>query len=73
MISLKKYLDSDQSDLPKIIQQDPRDVLPATIAAYRSALVEMGSCSTHACPALGNDLKRELGRLEIGLATVPNL
>jgi diguanylate cyclase (GGDEF)-like protein len=72
MISLKKYLDSDQSDLPKVIRQDPREVLPAAIKAYRTALVEMGSCSTDACPALGADLKRELGRLEAGLAEVVN-
>jgi diguanylate cyclase (GGDEF)-like protein len=32
----------------------------------------MGSCSTDACPALGEDLKRELGRLETGLAAVVN-
>jgi diguanylate cyclase (GGDEF)-like protein len=72
MISLKKYLDSDEPDLPEVIRQDPREVLPAAIKAYRSALVEMGSCSTDACPALGNDLKRELGRLEVGLAAVMN-
>jgi diguanylate cyclase (GGDEF)-like protein len=72
VISLKKYLDSDKSELPRVIHQDPREVLPAAIKAYRSALVEMGSCSTDACPALGNDLKRELGRLEIGLASVMN-
>ena len=72
MISLKKYLDSDQSNLPKATRQDPREVLPIAIKAYRSALVEMGSCSTSACPALGNDLKRELGRLEASLATVSN-
>ena len=72
MISPKKYLDSVPSDLPKVIPQDPREVLPAAIRAYRSALVEMGTCSTHACPALGNDLKRELGRLEAGLASVIN-
>jgi diguanylate cyclase (GGDEF)-like protein len=70
MISLKKYLDSNEPDLPKAIGQESRDILPSAIQAYRSALVEMGSCSTHACPALGNDLKRELGRLEAGLATV---
>lgn len=72
MISLKKYLDSDPSDLPKVIRQDPREVLPAAIKAYRSALVEMGSCSTDACPSLGSDLKRELGRLEVGLGNLLN-
>jgi diguanylate cyclase (GGDEF)-like protein len=70
MISLKKYLDSDDADLPKIVRQDPLEVLPSVIMAYRSALVEMGSCSTDACPALGNGLKVELGRLEAALADV---
>jgi diguanylate cyclase (GGDEF)-like protein len=32
----------------------------------------MGSSSAAACPALGGDLKRELGRLEVGLAGFPN-
>jgi diguanylate cyclase (GGDEF)-like protein len=68
MISLKKYLDSNPSDLARVNRQDPREVLPAAMNAYRSALVEMGSCSTGACPALGNELKRELNRLEAGLA-----
>jgi diguanylate cyclase (GGDEF)-like protein len=68
MISLKKYLDSSESDLPVASPPDQRAVLPAAIKAYRSALVEMGSCSTNACPALSNDLKRELGRLEVGLS-----
>jgi hypothetical protein len=48
MISLKKYLDSDQSDLPTSIRQGPREILPAALKAYRSALVEMGSCSIDA-------------------------
>lgn len=70
MISLKKYLDSDQADLPKVIRQDPREVLPAALAAYRSALIEMGDSGSEACPALGDGLRRELGRVEAGLENV---
>ena len=37
--------------------------LPVTVAAYRSALVEMGNCGQDACPALGEELKQGLGKL----------
>jgi diguanylate cyclase (GGDEF)-like protein len=38
-------------------------LLPVTIAAYRSALVEMGNCGLDACPALGGELQQGLGKL----------
>ena len=44
------------------------DLLSVALAAYRSALFEMGSCSMEACPALGNELARGLGKLEGRLA-----
>jgi diguanylate cyclase (GGDEF)-like protein len=69
MISLKKYLESNDSELSTAASLESREVLASALQAYRSALVEMGSCSTLACPALGNDLKRELGRLEAGLGS----
>ncbi len=40
-----------------------KTLLPLTVAAYRSALVEMGHCGLNACPALGEELKQGLGRL----------
>ncbi len=63
MISLKKYLESATSGSTMQSEQDDRDILAMAIAAYRSALVEIGSCSMDACPALGEDLKRSLGKL----------
>ena len=68
MISLKKYLDSTQTGAEAHGEPDGKDILPAAIAAYRSALLEMGSCSLDACPALGEELKRSLGLLEEGLS-----
>lgn len=70
MISIKKYLDSTQVSLDAHGgPQDDRpridgDILPIAVAAYQSALREMGNCSVEACPALGPGLKQGLGKLE---------
>jgi diguanylate cyclase (GGDEF)-like protein len=76
MISLKKYLDSpftsaEQPRVPEVRSiaeiaspKDPAKVLALAIAAYRAALREMGSCSVEVCPALGQDLKQSLAKLE---------
>lgn len=60
MISLKKYLDSEPAGPD--LQTNPAkwDILTVTMAAYRSALKEMGSCGIEACPALGCGLKQKL-------------
>ncbi|MGA9672373.1 MAG: GGDEF domain-containing protein [Terracidiphilus sp.] len=63
MISLKKYLDATTVDSPMEVKPEAVGTLPAAIAAYRSALLEMGGCSLEACPALGDALKRGLGKL----------
>jgi diguanylate cyclase (GGDEF)-like protein len=70
MISLKKYLDSASSQpepsTPKTartefkIHPEGKTLFPAALFAYKSALVEVGDCCLHACPALGSDLKNEL-------------
>jgi diguanylate cyclase (GGDEF)-like protein len=62
MISLKKYLDT----VPAGNYNEPGEgeLLPAALAAYRSALLEMGNCSQDACPALGEGLKQSLVKLE---------
>jgi hypothetical protein len=48
-------------------EEEPRLLLPMAVAAYRSALVEMGNCGLDACPALGEELKQGLSKLEEGL------
>lgn len=67
MISIKKYLDSDQ--LPPDVEPDAgeTDAVRAALSAYGSALVEMGNCSLDACPGLGSELKDHLANLKAGL------
>jgi GGDEF domain-containing protein len=67
MISLKKYLDS-ASSTEAHREPDDDGILPAAIVAYGSALLAMGNCGMEACPALGADLKRGLGKIEETLA-----
>ena len=62
MISLKKYLDMDPAGARAPGRADAKSLLPVTVAAYRSALAEMGNCSLDACPALGEELKQGLAR-----------
>jgi diguanylate cyclase (GGDEF)-like protein len=45
-------------------EEEPRLLLPLAVAAYRSALAEMGNCGLDACPVLGEELKQ--GLLELG-------
>jgi diguanylate cyclase (GGDEF)-like protein len=76
MISLKKYWDaahtvveedsSQEVDRTSTIHLEKGDggVLGLTVAAYQSALREMGSCSVEACPGAGTGLKQSLDKLE---------
>jgi len=67
MISLKKYMDSP---IPvSVAECDETDILPSALAAYGSALLGMGNSSVDACPALGDELKRQLSDLQAGLST----
>ena len=68
MISLKKYLDSQQADSAATMEPAEVDLLPAVVDAYGSALMEMGNCSLDACPGMGDELKRNLGELKTGLS-----
>jgi len=63
MISLKKYMDSANSGPAPQGKTDAKDVLPVAVAAYRSALQEMGKCSQDACPGLGEGLSKALEKL----------
>jgi hypothetical protein len=60
MISIKQYLDQAPSEFAGHGSLKTAALLPLTLAAYRSALSEMGSCGLDACPALGQDLKQGL-------------
>jgi diguanylate cyclase (GGDEF)-like protein len=63
MISIKQYLDQTQIESGDQGKPETKALLPVTVAAYRSALVEMGNCGLDACPALGGELKQGLGKL----------
>jgi diguanylate cyclase (GGDEF)-like protein len=41
---------------------ETKTLLPAAVAAYRSALAEMGNSGQYACPALGEELKQGLNK-----------
>jgi diguanylate cyclase (GGDEF)-like protein len=70
MISLKKYLDSTLSGEAAQDKPEATDTHALTMAAYGSALLEMGNCSLDACPGLGDELKRNLEELRAHLSAV---
>ena len=63
MISLKKYMDeaNNHGKRPRI---DADEVLPLAISAYRSALIEIGSCGRDACPGLGDEMQQNMERVD---------
>src|ERR1035438_10013433 len=63
MISIKKYLDTAQLGSNSDCEPHEKDLLSLAMAAYRSSLAEMGTCSLDACPGLGKELKQGLGKL----------
>jgi diguanylate cyclase (GGDEF)-like protein len=64
MISIKHYLEETETKSGKQGEPETQTLLPVTVAAYCSSLVEMGNCGQDACPALGGELKLGLGKLE---------
>ena len=68
MISLKRYLDSQQAVSGATVELTGGDLLPAVVDAYGSALLEMGHASLDACPGMGDELKRHLGEFKLGLS-----
>jgi diguanylate cyclase (GGDEF)-like protein len=87
MISIKQFLDQTQTGAAvqtpaeaigesvgsdAEIKPEIKALLPVTLAAYRSALVEMANCGQDVCPALGQELKQELSRLATRLVAEPD-
>ncbi len=60
MISIKKYLDLDSSELNKYRPPSPEELLAAILEAYQGALGAMGNSGLRACPALGPGLQHSL-------------
>lgn len=64
MISLKKYLDLNESDLKKLLPPDPNELLASALTdSYRATLTVMGSCGGQVSPALDFGLKESLLRV----------
>jgi diguanylate cyclase (GGDEF)-like protein len=63
VISLKKYLDMDPSQLPAP-EPEPNLLLDAVLKSYRSALMAMGKSGLQACPAIGAQLQQNMAGLE---------
>ncbi|MGO8790611.1 MAG: GGDEF domain-containing protein [Terriglobia bacterium] len=68
MISIKKYLDLDSSELDKYRPLDPEELLASILEAYRAVLAAMGDSGVRACPALGPSLQHSLVLLAESLA-----
>ena len=64
MISLKKYLDSDFAVEAAEGDGGEQGILAAVLAAYGSALLEMGRASVEACAGSGLGLKLDLGEVQ---------
>ena len=60
VISIKRYLDLDQSELSKYRPPTTEELLSGMQEAYRAALCGMGNSAVQACPAVGEDLQRRL-------------
>jgi diguanylate cyclase (GGDEF)-like protein len=63
MISIKRYLELPLAESSENAERGGKELFPATVAAYRSALVEMGNCGQNACPALGRELQQGLSKI----------
>jgi len=63
MISIKRYLEEPETEPGEHSEPEAQALLPVTVAAYRSSLVDMGNCGQDACPALGGELKQGLGKV----------
>ena len=60
VISIKKYLDLESSELNKYRPATSEELLSATLDAYRAALGAMGNSAVRACPAVGPGFQRSL-------------
>jgi len=73
MISIKRYLELTDAEPGESGERRPKELLSSTVAAYRSALQEMGNCGQNACPALGRELKQGLNKWGEKLGTAATI
>jgi len=72
VISIKKYLDLDSSELRQYRPPTTEELLASMSEAYRAALDTMANSGLQACPATGQDLRRDLSLVAEGLAKATN-
>ncbi len=70
MISLKRYLDSVNSQKPS--ESSHTEACEKLLAAYRSGLSQMADCGANTCPSHGAELKRGIARIEATIAECPD-
>ena len=66
MISLKKYLDMEISEVPAEevrAEEGSNELLHASLESYRGALQSMGENGARACPPVGSDLQLSMRKL----------
>ena len=68
MISIKKYLESNESHVPIDDGPDLSDLVTVTMESYRSVLRAIGKSAVQACPAPGQDLEQSLAGLATSLS-----
>jgi len=68
VISIKKYLDLNESQLNKLRPPAPEELANSMLVAYRAVLGAMGNCGVRACPTLGTPLQKSLMHLAESLA-----
>lgn len=68
MISLKKYLESEESVRSGQAGRAQGGIFSTAVCAYGATLGEMGNSSQAACPGLGDGLKRKLEELRTELS-----
>jgi diguanylate cyclase (GGDEF)-like protein len=67
LISIKKYLDSNESVAVEVVPES-NDLVTMTMESYRSVLRAIGKSAVQACPAPGQDLEQSLAGLATSLS-----
>ena len=67
MISLKRYLDAASAGGNSVNRTPSSQSCLSLLAAYRSALAQMGESAAEACPAHGAELRRGIAKIDASL------
>jgi len=70
--SQERASESQSGILGRASEEADAAILSVAVAAYGAALRDMGDCGAEACAALGQELKRNMGRIADCLTSEPN-